>query len=401
MSSEKPARPSKYACSQYTNHQYQTEHKDVDKIFESIRDNHLREIPSLWETQPNDSTDGLDTEPFRAIGGVAYQPSFQESEMRDLRRFRPGRSPFDDIMHLEDDGTEWWSAREMMEPMGYARWENTENVIRRAKIACRKSGHQSSDHFRDATKVVTHPSGRQQVASDVQMSRYGCYMFALSGDSTKPEIALAKNYFAIMTRAAEKAVDVPVAIVQSPRPWSVRFRETTEDHLRFMYMNHPGKFTVVTTSIGQMLLMEDELIRHLFEIKPSDRPDVSIGRCWSEHRKAHGLSPVEDAAPLYLPDQDREVWLHVYPDNERGTFEAWFGLTYLPSKLANYYDQKPEFKVHGPLPPASAADHTCQRLTGKPAALPPKTRRQLVAVGGFFPVGKQLPKPEKTQGDLF
>jgi hypothetical protein len=134
-----------------------------------------------------------------------------------------------------------------------------------------------------------------------------------------------------------------------------------------------------------MLCMEDELIRHMFQITSSDRPDVSIGRCWAKYRRARGHSDVERSAPLWLPDQAIEVPLLVYDNTERGPFETWFGRVYLPEKMPDYYDRKPEFRREGELPPASAAEHTCLRLAGRPASLKPRLRRQLVAVGGFFP----------------
>jgi hypothetical protein len=139
----------------------------------------------------------------------------------------------------------------------------------------------------------------------------------------------------------------------------------------------------------------------MFTLTSSDRPDISIGRRWSEDRKARGLTTIDRFAPLYLPDQDLEVPLLVYDDVERGTFETWFGRVYLPEKLPDYYGKKPSFKIHGELPPASAADHTCMRLTGNPANLILTTRQKLKGVGGFFPVGKELPKPKDTQQSLF
>lgn len=193
--------------------------------------------------------------------------------MADIRRhFGSGRSPFDAIMNVEDDGTEWWSARDMMEPMGYLHWESMEKVIIRARAACRNSGHDPSNHFRQAPKKVDIGSGARRSRSDVQMDRFGCYLLAMNGEPTKPEIAAAQRYFATMTRAAELSVPPPPQPV--PRPWSERFQETVQPHLRFMYMNHLGCFTVISTSVAQMLSLEDELIRHMLRPMPSDRPDI-------------------------------------------------------------------------------------------------------------------------------
>src|SRR4051812_19000612 len=117
-----------------------------------------------------------------------------------IRPFRVGRSPFDDIMNVEEDGTEWWSARQMMSLLGYSNWANLQNVIGKARSACRNAGHQPSDHFADiSTSVKFGKAGKP--ALDVQMSRFGCYLLAMNGDPAKPEIAAAQRYFAVMTRA--------------------------------------------------------------------------------------------------------------------------------------------------------------------------------------------------------
>jgi hypothetical protein len=152
--------------------------------------------------------------------------------------------------------------------------------------------------------------------------------------------------------------------------------------------------------LGQAEVLRQSL-RHLFRPRPSDRPDVSIGLCWGNERRRRGLPPVDRVAPLWLPDQDREAELHVYDNPEWGDFTTWFNSTYLPEKLPLYLGNKKEFKAHGPLPPASAADHTCLGITGHPAHLNHRIRRQLTAIGGFAPVGTKPSAIEGSQGDLF
>lgn len=191
-------------------------------------------------------------------------------------------------MHVEDDGTEWWSAREMMPLLGYANWENMMSVIERARISARNTGIDPASIFLDLKKnseVLRRPG------VDVQMLRFGCYLVAMNGDPRKPEIAAAQRYFALMTRAAEKAVAVPAAVAQAPRLWADRFRETMLPHVRYVNIHFPGCFTVVTTLVPQMLILEDELIRHLFQPQPSDRPDISIGLCWGKHRRRRACRP--------------------------------------------------------------------------------------------------------------
>jgi hypothetical protein len=90
-----------------------------------------------------------------------------------------------------------------MEILDYQRWENFSVVVERAKEACRNSGQEVADHFRDVTKMVTLGSGAEREIGDVAMTRYACYLVAQNGDPRKDAIAFAQTYFAVQTRRQE------------------------------------------------------------------------------------------------------------------------------------------------------------------------------------------------------
>ena len=48
---------------------------------------------------------------------------------------------FEDIKHIDENGSEYWSARELMSLLEYIKWENFHKVIKSAMIACSKSGN--------------------------------------------------------------------------------------------------------------------------------------------------------------------------------------------------------------------------------------------------------------------
>ena len=110
---------------------------------------------------------------------------------------------FDEISHTTEDGTEYWLARELQPILGYSRWENFIEAIKRAKISCETSGANVSDHFRDVTKMVPLGSGSTRNIADIMFTRYACYLIAQNGDPKKDEIAFAQSYFAVQTRKQE------------------------------------------------------------------------------------------------------------------------------------------------------------------------------------------------------
>ena len=59
----------------------------------------------------------------------------------------------------DDRGIEFWFARDLQEPLGYARWENFLTAIQRAIESCETTGYSAPDHFRGVTKLMTHGKG--------------------------------------------------------------------------------------------------------------------------------------------------------------------------------------------------------------------------------------------------
>ena len=101
------------------------------------------------------------------------------------------------------EGVECWSARTLQSLLGYSKWENFEKVISKAKIACSTAGIEIADHFPDIRKEIEAGKGAMMEIYDIALTRYACYLVTQNGDSRKPEISFAQNYFAVQTRKAE------------------------------------------------------------------------------------------------------------------------------------------------------------------------------------------------------
>ena len=110
---------------------------------------------------------------------------------------------FEDIKHTDENGIEFWYARELQKVLNYSEWRKFEGVIKKAEISCKNSGIDSSDHFVGIDKMVQIGSGATRKQQDYELTRYACYLIAQNGDSRKKVIALAQTYFAVQTRKQE------------------------------------------------------------------------------------------------------------------------------------------------------------------------------------------------------
>ena len=111
---------------------------------------------------------------------------------------------FEDIKRTREDGSEYWSARELANALDYTKWENFSKVIGRAMIACENSGHRVTDDFPEVRKIV-EAGATNKTIKDYELSRYACYLIVQNGDPRKEVIALGQTYFAIQTYRQEVA----------------------------------------------------------------------------------------------------------------------------------------------------------------------------------------------------
>lgn len=110
---------------------------------------------------------------------------------------------FEDIKHIDEQGNEYWEARELLHILGYVDWRKFNNTIQKAKTACSKSKLEEEYHFVGADKMITIAKGGKRKIPDYKLSRYACYLIAQNSDPRKETVALAQTYFAIQTRRME------------------------------------------------------------------------------------------------------------------------------------------------------------------------------------------------------
>jgi DNA-damage-inducible protein D len=112
-------------------------------------------------------------------------------------------SRFEQIKHIDENGIEYWQARELSKVLDYSDFSNFTKVLQKAATACVQSQQELSNHLVEFTEMVPIGSGAQRAMSSFKLSRYFCYLIVQNADSSKEVVALGQTYFAVQTRLQE------------------------------------------------------------------------------------------------------------------------------------------------------------------------------------------------------
>ena len=79
---------------------------------------------------------------------------------------------FEEIKQIDENGAEFWYARDLQETLLYKEWRNFHKVIDRAMLACKNSGYLVLEHFPDVRKTLKMPNTAVKTIIDYKLTRY-------------------------------------------------------------------------------------------------------------------------------------------------------------------------------------------------------------------------------------
>ena len=141
-------------------------------------------------------------------------------------------SVFESVKKVNDNGVEYWLARDFQSILQYSSWDKFLNVVEKAKEACRNSGHNPADHFSHMVKMVSIGSGAQRETEDIKLSRYACYLIIQNADPAKEIVALGQTYFAVQTRRQELSDEF--GKFESDEEKRLFLRQQMKEHNRYL-----------------------------------------------------------------------------------------------------------------------------------------------------------------------
>lgn len=113
------------------------------------------------------------------------------------------KKTFDDYKHVDENGVEYWEARELSKMMGYTEYRNFEKAIDRAKDQMRSTGKDPNNHFVESNKMVDIGSKTTREVKDYKLTKLAAYDVAMNADPSKTEVAFAQEYFLQNTAKVE------------------------------------------------------------------------------------------------------------------------------------------------------------------------------------------------------
>ena len=97
---------------------------------------------------------------------------------------------FEDIKHIDENGNEFWYARELQKVLEYKEWRNFNKILDRAKEACKNSEININSQLVEVNKLSKRNNNAYVNIQDYKLSRYICYLIVQNADSSKEIIAL-------------------------------------------------------------------------------------------------------------------------------------------------------------------------------------------------------------------
>src|SRR5438067_1727689 len=100
-------------------------------------------------------------------------------------------SPFDAIRRIDEQGHEYWNAKELGKLLGYTQFNKFMPAIRKAEKACEESGEFVANHFVHTQEQTKTGKRTIRTFPTVHLSRYACYLVIENSDpANRPIVAL-------------------------------------------------------------------------------------------------------------------------------------------------------------------------------------------------------------------
>jgi DNA-damage-inducible protein D len=78
---------------------------------------------------------------------------------------------FEQIKRIDENGNEYWTAREFSKVLEYTDYRNFKFVVNKAIEACKNSGHQPDNHIVEFNDMIEVGKGAKRPAKNLKLER--------------------------------------------------------------------------------------------------------------------------------------------------------------------------------------------------------------------------------------
>lgn len=118
----------------------------------------------------------------------------------DVFHFDGNKPDFDSMCH--ENGMTFWYARDLMDMLGYSTYQSFSRAIQKAITTCSTLNIDIMDNFVQVAREINSKEEK-----DYKLSRFACYLVAINGDTSKPEVARAQAYFAAIAETFKRYIE--------------------------------------------------------------------------------------------------------------------------------------------------------------------------------------------------
>ena len=126
---------------------------------------------------------------------------------------------FDKIRHTDENGIEYWMARELATAIGYKDYRNFKGLIEKAQELCTQNNAKVEDHFVETTEMVELGSGANRSVPSYRLTRYACLLIAMCANAKKSQALSALQYFSgkqEISKGVELYTDTDIVFFSDP-----------------------------------------------------------------------------------------------------------------------------------------------------------------------------------------
>ena len=127
--------------------------------------------------------------------------------MTEENNISPMRSDFEQIKKRREDGREYWTSRDLCTTLGYSTYQKFTRLLTKAIAIANAKGMNMTDHFNQTVEMVKLGSGTFRKVENIHLSRMACLIIAENADGKKPQVQMAREYFAQEVSTTELMVN--------------------------------------------------------------------------------------------------------------------------------------------------------------------------------------------------